>query len=175
MKKLNPKFDLRNHAIEQYNSRKRITCSAKETRAYLIRHINKSAYKLKKRTRTGEEQWHVPSAGCILITKYERGVNVVVTIINDNSIINDINYAEELYLNSLLDVEYNNYKFNEQETGSEITNDKLVELIKTGKTEVIERLSSRTKVHKVIVDNKIIKFTYNTNSKKIGNISEEFV
>lgn len=164
MGNFNPNFDLRNHAIEQYLSRKRSNNSSFSTRLFLNRQINKYVYKLEEKTRSGEDKWHVPSANCILISKYEQGVNVVVTIINDDRLVHEINSAEDSFMErlSLFDT-YNQIS------------DVLVDLVRTNKTEVVEKLSSRTRLHKAVVDGKIVKFSYNTNSKNIEILSEEYI
>lgn len=160
--KFNNKFDLRNHAIEQYLSRKKTGLSAYETRLFLNRQINNQVYKLKTRTRSGEDQWHVPTAKCILISKYENGTNVVVTIINDDRLVFETSTQDVTLLDNLSYLD----------TFSTIT-DELKYLVKNNQTQIYEKISSRTKLHKVILNNRSIIFTYNTNSKNIDIVSNE--
>ena len=162
MGRFNPKFDLRNHAIEQYLSRKRTNCSALETRFYLNRQIDKYVYKLDQKTRSGEDKWHVPSAQCILISKYENGINVVVTIINDDRLVHEINSSTDDFMD----------KLSLFDTYNQMT-DILIDMVRNNKTEVIEKLSSRTRLHKAVLNDKIVKFSYNTNSNNIEILSEE--
>lgn len=162
MSNFNLKFDLRNHAIEQFLSRKRSPRSSLETRLYLNRQISKNVYKLKEKTRSGEDKWHVPTAQCVLISKYENGINVVVTIINDDRLIQEFNNADNDFMEKLSLFDTYNHMF-----------DVLIDMVQTNKTEILERLSSRTKLHKAVVDNVVVKFSYNTNSKNIEIISQE--
>ena len=169
------KFDFRNHAIEQYVSRKRLDMTASGARAFLNAEINRNAYKLEEKTRSGQDQWHVPGANCILITKYENGINVVVTIIKDQRLMSDKDFlaqedenVNDSFMSSLMQLDTTaKYDTQQLENNQDFIIDQIKDLLKDNRTKVISKLSSRNKLHQTVIDDKVITFEYNNDSKRI--------
>lgn len=102
MGRTNTRFNLTDHAIEQFITRKRENGSFDKSKKFISQQIKEYVYKLPEKTRTGEDKWHVPSANCVLISKYEYGTNVVTTIISDTRLVSELNKTENFYIESLL-------------------------------------------------------------------------
>ena len=68
------------HAVDQYKKRHAQDLSFHEARAVLEAAVP-TAVKLKEKTHTGQEQWHIEELGIVLVTKRDRGEYVCVTIL----------------------------------------------------------------------------------------------
>lgn len=75
-----PRFVYTDHALEQFVTRYERSLQRSEALRLLNQHSD-SAQKMPDRTPRGQEQWLLPDLSVILITKLERGVDHVVTIL----------------------------------------------------------------------------------------------
>jgi hypothetical protein len=94
------KFMLTNHAVEQLVTRYDRTLGHEDAKLLLETAIVENVLRLPERTLSGEDQWHVPGLGIVLITKRRKDKNVIVTVIpaeNVNSV-REQKRADELAL-----------------------------------------------------------------------------
>lgn len=94
------KFMLTNHAVEQLVTRYDRTLGHEDAKLLLETAIGENVLRLPERTLSGEDQWHVPGLGIVLITKRRKDKNVIVTVVPAESVnsVREQKRADELAL-----------------------------------------------------------------------------
>lgn len=158
-KSFNHNFVLTNHAIEQYCSRTKYGLKFDEAKSFLLNAVNNNIYKIEN-TKTGEDKWHVPTAECVFISKYENKQNVVVTILSDRNITinNPIEHDLEIFNNC-------SYKDFDIETKY-----KILDLIKENKSKTVEKISNNVSTREVVLNNEKLLVLYNKSQKEVNKI-----
>jgi hypothetical protein len=75
------KFMLTSHAVEQLVTRYDRTLSHEDAKLLLETAITENILRLTERTLSGEDQWHLPGLGIVLITKRRKDKNIIVTVV----------------------------------------------------------------------------------------------
>lgn len=94
------KFMLTSHAVEQLVTRYDRTLGHEDAKLLLETAITENVLRLPERTLGGEDQWHLPGLGLVLITKRRKDKNIIVTVVpaeNVNSV-REQKRADELVL-----------------------------------------------------------------------------